>query len=65
MRIFKIKVFNKWAAKEWLGDDVLRAAVAEMERGLIDENLDGYVVKKRVAIGARGKSGVTVRLDRT
>ena len=29
----------------------------EMERGLIDADLGGHVVKKRVAISGRGKSG--------
>lgn len=28
-----------------------------MERGLIDADLGGHVVKKRVGIGGRGKSG--------
>tara|TARA_B100000745_G_scaffold273603_1_gene202081 strand:+ start:385 stop:759 length:375 start_codon:yes stop_codon:yes gene_type:complete len=57
MRIFKNKAFSKWAAKEGLDDDALRAAVDEMERGLIDADLGGHVVKKRVAVGGRGKSG--------
>lgn len=57
MRIFKNKTFSKWAAKEGLEDEALRAAVDEMERGLIDADLGGHVVKKRVAIGGRGKSG--------
>lgn len=56
MRIFKNKAFNKWASKEGLDDKTLRAAVDEMERGLIDAELGGHVVKKRVAVGARGKS---------
>jgi len=57
MRIFKNKVFTKWAAKEGLSDDALRAAVAEIERGLVDADLGGHVVKKRVSIDGRGKSG--------
>jgi hypothetical protein len=57
MRIFKNKMFNKWAAKEGLSDDILWAAVDEMERGLIDADLGGYVMKKRVAVSGRGKSG--------
>lgn len=57
MRIFKNKALNKWAAKEGLDDKTLRAAVDEMERGLIDAELGGHVVKKRVAVGGRGKSG--------
>ena len=57
MRIFKNKAFNRWAAKEGLDDDALRAAVDEMDRGLLDAALGGHVIKKRVAVGGRGKSG--------
>lgn len=57
MRIFKNKAFTKWAEKEGLNDDVLQIAVDEMERGLIDADLGGHVVKKRVAVGGRGKRG--------
>jgi hypothetical protein len=57
MRIFKNKAFSKWVAKEGLDDEALRTAVDEMERGLIDADLGGHVVKKRVALAGRGKSG--------
>ena len=57
MRILKNKAFNKWAAKEGLSDHALRVAVDEIARGLIDADLGGHVVKKRVAVGGRGKSG--------
>lgn len=57
MRIFKNKAFTKWAEKEGLSDDALRTAVDEMERGLIDADLGGHVMKKRVAVGGRGKRG--------
>jgi hypothetical protein len=57
MRIFKNKTFSKWAAKEGLNDTDLRMAVGDLERGLIDANLGGHVIKKRVALKGRGKSG--------
>lgn len=57
MRIFKTKAFNKWAIKEGLNDVALWAAVVEIERGLVDADLGGHVLKKRIAIGSRGKSG--------
>ncbi len=57
MRIFKNKAFHKWAAKEGLSDSALTAAVDEIERGLIDADLGGRVLKKRVAIANRGKRG--------
>jgi len=56
MRVFKSKVFAKWAHKEGLSEKTLLGAVAEMEQGLIDADLGGGVFKKRVAI-AKGKSG--------
>ena len=40
-----------------LSDPALCAAVLEMERGLIDADLGGGVVKKRVVLPGRGKSG--------
>jgi len=55
MRIFKNKAFTKWAEKEGLSDGALQIAVDEMERGLIDADLGGHVLKKRVAVGGRGK----------
>lgn len=57
MRVFKNKWFQKWAAKERLDDEALRAAIEEMENGLIDTKLGGHVVKKRVALPGRGKRG--------
>ncbi|MEX1058260.1 MAG: type II toxin-antitoxin system RelE/ParE family toxin [Natronospirillum sp.] len=63
MRVFKNRAFSKWATKIGLDDDALQAAVDEMERGLIDADLGGNLVKKRVAIGGRGKgSGVRTLL---
>jgi len=59
MRTFKTRSFQRWATKEGLDNDALSGAVAEMERGLIDADLGGHVVKKRVALPGRGKSGST------
>jgi hypothetical protein len=38
-------------------DDALCQAVSEIIQGLVDADLGGYVVKKRVAIPGRGKRG--------
>ena len=57
MEIYKTRVFAKWADKEGLDDRTLTVAVAEMEQGLIDADLGGHVMKKRVALPGRGKSG--------
>ena len=57
MHIFQTKWFAHWADKEGLLSRTLCAAVAEMSQGLVDANLGGHVVKKRVSLGGRGKSG--------
>lgn len=45
--------------KTELTDPRLCAAVEEMGRGLIDADLGGGILKKRVALPGRGKSGST------
>lgn len=57
MRIFKMKGFQQWVAKEGLSDQSLRSAVLEMNKGLVDANLGGNVFKKRIAMQGRGKRG--------
>jgi hypothetical protein len=49
MHILKTKWFAHWAAKEGLSSKALCEAVGEMNQGLVDANLGGNVVKKRVA----------------
>ena len=56
MRVFKSRPFHRWATKEGLSDESLRAAVEEMEQGLAGADLGGHLLKKRVALQA-GKSG--------
>ena len=55
-RVFKTRQFARWARKGRLADDALCVAVPEMAKGLIDADLGGGVVKKRVALPGRGKS---------
>lgn len=57
MKVYKIKHFAKWANEVGLTDAVLCAGVEEMTRGLIDADLGGGVVKKRIALPGMGKSG--------
>ena len=47
----------RWKEKNGLSDQALAKAVAEMEQGLIDADLGGFVLKKRVALPGRGKRG--------
>ena len=57
MKVYKIKHFAKWATEVGLADAVLYDSVEEMARGLIDADLGGGVVKKRIALPGMGKSG--------
>ena len=57
MRIFAIKEFSKWAQTCDLTDELLCNAVGEIELGLIDADLGGHLLKKRIATKGRGKSG--------
>jgi len=56
MQVYKSKWFAKWADREDLTDRDLSAAVQEMANGLIDADLGGHVMKKRVALQGQGKS---------
>lgn len=56
-RVFKTRYFNRWMRKTTLTDTALCEAVSEMENGLVDADLGGGVVKKRVPLPGRGKSG--------
>jgi hypothetical protein len=55
--IYKTKVFDRWAKKAGLKNIDLCEAVEEMQRGLYDADLGGYVLKKRIARRGQGKSG--------
>jgi hypothetical protein len=57
MTIFKTKEFARWARKEGLKDAALCDAVTEMENGLYEADLGGYLLKKRIARSGQGKRG--------
>lgn len=56
-RVFRTRTFTRWMRKAGLTDKALCEAVDEMARGLVDADLGGHVVKKRVALPGKGKSG--------
>lgn len=56
-RVFRTRTFTRWMQKTGLADDSLVQAVSEMAQGLVDADLGGNVVKKRVALPGRGKRG--------
>jgi len=57
VRIFKSKRFARFARKERIGDARLYSAVTDAERGLIDADYGGGVIKQRIARPNEGKSG--------
>ena len=57
--ILKTKYFSKWARKAGLTDALLKNAVLEIKCGLMDANLGGGIVKKRIALPGRGKRSGT------
>lgn len=56
-RVFKTRYFVRWMRKTELTDGALCVAVREMVDGLIDADLGGGLVKKRVGLAGRGKRG--------
>ncbi len=57
MRIFKNKAFAKFARKEQISDAKLWEAVTAAEKGNIDADYGGGVIKQRIARTNQGKSG--------
>jgi hypothetical protein len=64
-RVFMTRYFSRWLSKTDLSIEALCGAVEEMERGLVDANLGGGILKKRVALPGRGKRGSTRTLVAT
>jgi hypothetical protein len=64
-RILKTRTFKRWMRKTLIKDGMLRKAIEEMERGLVDADLGGNIFKKRIALPGRGKSGSTRTLIAT
>ena len=58
-RVFRTRTFTRCMRKAGLNDEALRVAVTEMAQGLIDADLGGDIVKKRVALPGQGKRGGT------
>ena len=57
MRIFKTRAFGRFARKERISDAALCDAIERAERGLVDADLGGHVIKQRVARPNQGRSG--------
>ncbi len=57
MRIFKNAWFAQFCGKQRISDATLVDAVSRAERGIVDADLGGGVIKQRIARAGRGKSG--------
>jgi hypothetical protein len=55
LRVFKTKVFARFARKENLGDKALAGAMAQIELGLVDADMGGGLIKQRIARTGEGK----------
>jgi hypothetical protein len=56
VRIFKTKWLARFARRVGIDDQGLRAAIERAEKGLIDADLGGGLIKQRVARPGRGRS---------
>lgn len=56
VRVFKTKPFNRFATREDISDTELCDAVLRADRGLVDANLGGGVIKQRLARPGQGKA---------
>jgi hypothetical protein len=57
MQVFKTRWFARFARQELIPDASLLEAIARAERGLIDADLGGGLIKQRVARRRQGRSG--------
>ena len=57
MRVFKTRDFARFARREKIADADLCGAVARAERGIVDANLGGGLIKQRIARRGQGRSG--------
>jgi hypothetical protein len=57
MRLLKSKAFGRFAGSNDITDSDLWDAVERAEKGLIDADLGGKVIKQRIARDGAGKSG--------
>jgi len=57
VKIYKLKAFARFARSEDIADTSLADAIERAEKGLIDADLGGGLIKQRVARKGQGKSG--------
>jgi hypothetical protein len=57
MKVYKIKGFARFQRRERIADTALVEAISAAERGLVDADLGGGLIKQRIARPGQGKSG--------
>jgi hypothetical protein len=57
MQVYKTRWLARFARHERISDQSLLEAIARAERGLIDADLGGGLIKQRVARKGQGRSG--------
>ena len=57
MRVFKTKWLARFARRERIPDRRLSEAIERAERGVVDADLGGGLIKQRVAREGQGRSG--------
>jgi hypothetical protein len=57
MKIFKTKWLSRFTRREGIPDKSLREAIDRAERGIVDADLGGGLIKQRVARPGRGRAG--------
>lgn len=57
IKALKNRQFARWARGEQLTDQALCIAIREIECGLVDAKLGGFLLEKRISKGGKGKSG--------
>ena len=57
MRLYKLKAFARFQRRERIADKALEQAVHDAEKGLVDAELGGGLIKQRVARPGQGKRG--------
>jgi hypothetical protein len=57
LRIFKTKWFARFARRARIRDRLLQEAIERAERGIVDADLAGGVIKQRLARQGQGRSG--------
>ena len=57
MRVFKTKGLVRFARRERITDAVLWEAIERVERGTLDADLGGGLIKQRLARPGQGRSG--------